>query len=92
MQITFDQYMLLSTKETNGESIALFFGKLKELSENCELVNQADTQIRGIFIANMQDFETHQEQLQETIDPVRALRLAINVELDHINKSTPNQF
>ena len=31
--ITFDRYVLLTTKQTRGESIEQFFGKLKELSE-----------------------------------------------------------
>ena len=35
--ITFDRYVLLTTKQTRGESIEHFFGKLKELSENCDL-------------------------------------------------------
>ena len=35
--IKFDRYVLLTTKQTRGVSIEHFFGKLKELSENCEL-------------------------------------------------------
>ena len=52
--ITFDRYMLLTTKQLKGESIEHFFGKLREeLSENCRLINQEDTLIRDLFIANM---------------------------------------
>ena len=52
--ITFDRYMLLTTKQLKGESIEHFFGKLKEeLSENCRLRNLEDTLIRDLFIANM---------------------------------------
>ena len=35
--ITFDSYMLLTTRQSKGESFEQFFGNLKELSENCEL-------------------------------------------------------
>ena len=48
--ITFDRYMLLTTKQSKGESIEHFFAKLKELSENCDLGNQEDTLIRDLFI------------------------------------------
>ena len=41
--ITFDRYVLLTTKQTRGESIEHFFGKLKELYENCELGSQEKT-------------------------------------------------
>ena len=58
------------------------------MSQKCELVNQADTPIRGFFKANMQDFEIQQELLLETIDPGRALRLHINL----VSASTPNHF
>ena len=61
--ITFDRYMLLTTKQSKGESIEHFFGKLKELSENCDLGNQEDTLIRDLFIANMQDPEIQRELL-----------------------------
>ena len=44
--ITFDRYMLLTTKQSKAESIEHFFGKLKELSGNCELGSQEDTLIR----------------------------------------------
>ena len=53
--ITFDRYKLLTTKQSKGESIEHFVGKLKELSENCSLRNQEDTLIRDFFIANIQD-------------------------------------
>ena len=53
--LTFDRYMLLTTKQSKGESIKNFSGKLKELSENCDLGSQEDTLIRDLFVANMQD-------------------------------------
>ena len=52
---TFDRYVLLTTKQSKGESIKHFFGKLNELSENCDLGNDGDTLIRDLFIANMQN-------------------------------------
>ena len=39
-KIAFDRYMLFTTKQSKGESVEHFFGKLKELSENCELGSQ----------------------------------------------------
>ena len=76
--ITFDRYMLLKTKQLKGESIEHFFGKLKELSENCDLGD--------LFIANMQDPEIQRELLRETLEPPQALRLAINMELEQRNQ------
>ena len=86
--ITFDRYMLLTTKESKGESIEPFVGKLKELSENCDLGNQEDTLIRDLFIANMQDPEIQREFLRETLEPPQALRLAINMKLGQRNCTT----
>ena len=79
--ITFDSYMLLTTKQSKGESIEHFYGKLKELSENCGLGNQEDTLIRDLFIANMQGPEIQIELIRETLEPPQVLRFAINMEL-----------
>ena len=49
--------MLFTTKQSKGESIEHFFGKLKEMSENRKLGSQEDTLIRDLFIANVQDPE-----------------------------------
>ena len=84
--ITFDRYMLLTAKQSKGESIEHFFGKLKELSEKCELGSQEDTLIRDLFIANMQDPEIQRELLRETLEPAQALRWAINLELGQRNQ------
>ena len=84
--IAFDRYMLLTAKQSKGESIEHFFGKLKELSENCDLGNQEDTLIRDLFIANMQYPEIQRELLRETLEPAQALRLAINMELGQRNQ------
>ena len=84
--ITFDRYVLLTTKQTRGESIEHFFGKLKELSGNCELGSKEDTLLRELFIANMLDPEIQRELLRETLEPAKALRLAINMELGQRNQ------
>ena len=84
--ITFDRYMLLTAKQSKGESIEHFIGKLKELFENCELGSQEDTLIRDLFIANMQDPEIQSELLRETLEPAQALRWAINMELGQRNQ------
>ena len=84
--ITFDRYVLLTTKQTRGESIEHFFGKLKEFSENCELGSQEDTLIRKLFIAKMLDPEIQRELLRETLEPAQVLRLAINMELGQRNQ------
>ena len=84
--ITFDRYVLLTTKQKRGESIEHFFGKLKELSENCELGSQEDTLIRDLFIANMLDPEIQRELLRETLEPAQPLRLAVNMELGQRNQ------
>ena len=78
--------MLLTIKQSKGESIEHFFGKLKELSENCELGSQEDTLIRDLFIANTQDPEIQRELLRRTLEPAQALRLAINMELGQRNQ------
>ena len=65
--ITFDRYMLLTTKQSKRECIEHLFGKLKELSENFNLVNQEDTQIRDLFIANMQDPEFRGSYLEKLL-------------------------
>ena len=84
--ITFDRYILLTTKQSKGEFIGHFFGKLKELSKNCELGDQEDTLIRDLFMANMQDPEIQRELLREILEPPQALPLAINLELGQRNQ------
>ena len=86
--ISFDRYMLLTTKQSKEESIEHFFGKLKGLSENCDHGNQEDTLIRDLFIANMQDPEIQREILRET---PQALCLAINMELGQ-RKQNPHHM
>ena len=84
--ITFDRYMLLITKQSKGETIEHLCGKLKELSENCDLGNQEDTLIRDIFTGNVQDPEIQRELIRETPEQPQALLLAINMELGQRNQ------
>ena len=84
--ITFDRYMLLIIKQSQGELIEHFFGKLKEYSDKCDFGNQGDTLIRDLFIANMQDPEIQRQLLRETHEPAQALRLAIIIELGQQNQ------
>ena len=86
--ITFERYVLLTTKQMKGESIEHFYVYLKEMSVNCQLGNQEETLIiiRDLFIADMQDSETQKELLRETVEHAHALRLAINMELGQWNQ------
>ena len=77
--------MLLTTKPTKGESIYHLYGKLKEISENCESGNPKDSVMKDLFIADEQDSKTHRELLKETVYFGQALRLAINIKLGHRN-------
>ena len=52
--INFDWYLPLKTKHFQGKSIKHFCGKLKELSENCDLGCQKEILIRYLLMANMQ--------------------------------------
>ena len=83
---TFDRYMLLTTKKSKAESIEHFFGKLKELSENCDLGDQEDTLIKDLFIANTHDPEIQRDLLRESLEPPKALRWALNMELRQRNQ------
>ena len=84
--ITFDRYLFLIRKQQNGEPIEKFYGHLKELSENCDLRKKRDTIIRDVFIANMQNEDIQKELLKETVEPDKALAIAINIEMGTLNQ------
>ena len=88
--ITFDRYLFLTRKQQKGEPIEKFYGQLKELSENCDLGEKGDTIIRDVFIANMQNEDIQKELLKETVDPDRALAIAINIEMGTLNQLKMN--
>ena len=85
--ITFDRYLFLTRKQQKGEPIEKFYGHLAELSENCDLREKGDTIIRDVLIANMQNEDNQKELLKETVEPDKALAIAINIEM-----GTPNQL
>ena len=88
--ITFDRYLFLTRKQQKGEPIEKFYGHLKELSENCDLGEKGDTIIGDVFIANMQNEDIQKELLKETVDPDRALAIAINIEMGTLNQLKMN--
>ena len=88
--ITFDRYLFFTRKQQKGEPIEKFYGHLKELSENCDLGEKGDTIIRDVFIANMQNEDIQKELLKETVDPDRALAIAINIEMGTLNQLQMN--
>ena len=88
--ITFDRYLFLTRKQQKGEPIEKFYGHLKELSENCDLGEKWDTIIRDVFIANMQNEDIQKERLKETVEPDKALAIAINIEMGTLNQLKTN--
>ena len=88
--ITFDRYLFLTRKQQKGEPIEKYYGHLKELSENCDLGDKGDTIIRDVFIANMQNEDIQKELLKETVDPEKALAIAINIEMGTLNQLKMN--
>ena len=88
-KITFDRY-LLTRKQQKGELIEKFYGHLKELSENCDLGEKGDTIIEDVFIANMQNEDSQKELLKETVEPDKALTIAINIEMGTLNQLKMN--
>ena len=88
--ITFDRYLFLTRKQQKGEPIEKFYVHLKELSENCDLGEKGDTIIRDVFIANMQNEDIKKELLKETVEPDKALAIAINIEMGTLNQLKMN--
>ena len=88
--ITFDRYLFLTRKQQKGEPIEKFYGHLKELSENCDLGEKGDTIIRDVFIANMRNEDIQKELLKETVEPDKALAIAINIEMGTLNQLKMN--
>ena len=84
--ITFDRHVFLITKHLRGETVERFYGKLKELAENCDFENKEETLIRDVFITNLIDPKTQNELLKQTVELRQALELAINMELGMRNQ------
>ena len=84
--ITFDRYVFFSRKQKKGETAEQFYSILKELAENCDFENREEVIIRDIFITNMLDDDIQRELLRDTVDPERALSIAVNMERGHQNQ------
>ena len=84
--ITFDRHVFLITKQLRWETVEHFYGKLKELAENCDFENMEETLIRDVFITKLLDPEIQKELLKQTVVPRQALELAINMELGMRNQ------
>ena len=83
--ITFDRYVFFSRKQKKGETVEQFYSILKELVENCDFENREEVIIRDIFITNKLDDDIQRKLLRDTVDPERALSIAVNIEMGHQN-------
>ena len=84
--ITIDRYVFFSRKQKKGETVEQFYSILKELAENCYFENREEVIIRDIFITNMLGDYIQRELLRDTVDPERALRIAVNMAMGHQNQ------
>ena len=84
--ITFDRYVFFSRKQKKGETVEQFYSILKELAENFDFENREEAIIRDIFITNMLDDDIQRELLRDTVEPERALSIAVNVEMGNQNQ------
>ena len=89
--ITYDRFVFCSCKQQKGESVESFYGRLIDLTENCTLGSEETTLIRDAFILNMIDHETQKELLKETVEPSKALKIAIKMEMGAQNQQKINQ-
>ena len=78
--IIFDRHVFLITKQLRGETVQNFYGKLREVAENCYFENKGNL-MRDVFITNLNDPQIHKGLLKQTVDPRQALELAFNLEL-----------
>ena len=74
------------SKTEEGETVEKFYSILKELAENCDFENREKAIIRDIFITNMLDDDIQREPLRETVEPERALSIAVNMEMGNQNQ------
>ena len=84
--IPFNRHVFFITKQLRRETVEHFYGKLKELAENCDFENRKETLIRDVFITNLMDPKIQKELLKQTVEPRQALELAINMELGMRNQ------
>ena len=79
--ITFNRYTFFTRKQLMGEPVENFYGRLREISLNCDLGSHDESIICDVFIANMQDGEIQRELLKETRTAKKALEVAMNIEM-----------
>ena len=60
-------------------------------SENCNLGGEETSLIRDAFLLNMIDHETQKELLKGTVEPSKALQIAIQMEMGPQNQQKINQ-
>ena len=89
--ITYDRFVFYSCKQQKGESVESFYGRLIDQAENCILGSEETSLIRDAFILNMIDHETQKELLKETVEPSKALKIAIQMEMGAQNQQKINQ-
>ena len=56
------------------------------MAENCNFENREEVIIRDIFITNILDDDIQRELFRDTVDPERALSIAVNMEMGHLNQ------
>ena len=88
---TYERFVFYSCKQQKGESVESFYGRLTEQAENCSLGSEETTLIRDAFMLNMIDHETQTELLKETVEPSKALEIAIQMEMGAQNQQKINQ-
>ena len=84
--ITFDCDVFFSRKQKKSETVEQFFSILKELAENYDFKSREEVKNRDIFLANMLDDDIQRELLRETVEPERALSVAVNIAMGHQNQ------
>ena len=90
-KITYDRFVFYSCKQQKGEYVESFYGRLIEQAENSSLGSEETALIRDAFILNMIDHETQKELLKETVEPSKALEIAIQMEMGAQNRQKINQ-
>ena len=89
--ITYDRFVFCSCRQQKGESVEIFYGRLIEQAVNCSLGSEETTLIRDVFILKMIDHETQKKLLKETVEPSKALEIAIQMEMGAQNQQKINQ-
>ena len=83
--ITFDRHVFFSRKKKD-ETVEQFHSDLKELAEKCDFENCEEVIIRDNIITNMLEDDIQRELLRDTVEPEKALSVAVNMEMGHQNQ------